>query len=91
MVWRKTFPGTPDQARLARRFTEALFAGTGREEDAGLIIAELVGNAILYTDSGQPGGWFGVECATRRCVFPDGGESPPFFCRRSGGLKLEAV
>jgi hypothetical protein len=63
MVWRRTYPGTRDQASNARKFTESLFAGTGREDDAGLIIAELVGNALLYTDSGKPGGWFGIEIA----------------------------
>lgn len=61
MTWRATFPGAPDQIGNARHLMETLFAGTGREEDAGLIISELATNSVLYTRSGQPKGWFGVE------------------------------
>ncbi|ROO87528.1 hypothetical protein EDD29_5136 [Actinocorallia herbida] len=60
---RFTFPGVPAQVREARKLVEKLFAGTGREDDAGLIIDELANNSILYTRSGEPGGWFGVELA----------------------------
>ena len=63
MVWRRTFPGTKDQVRAARRFVEALFAETGKEDDAGLITDELVSNALVHSRSGEPGGWFGVEAA----------------------------
>lgn len=61
MVWRCVFPGETDQVRQARRMVEALFAGTGRENDAGLIVSELATNTLLHTRSGHAGGWFGVE------------------------------
>ncbi|MEV1241829.1 hypothetical protein [Nonomuraea sp. NPDC049750] len=62
-VFRYTFPGVPEQVRNARKLVEELFTGTGREDDAGLVIDELANNSVLYTRSGQPGGWFGVELA----------------------------
>ncbi|WP_433516218.1 ATP-binding protein [Nonomuraea sp. CA-143628] len=62
-VLRYTFPGVPEQVRKARKLVEKLFTGTGREDDAGLVIDELANNSVLYTRSGQPGGWFGVELA----------------------------
>jgi hypothetical protein len=42
---------------------EELFTGTGRADDAGLIVGELAANAIRYTRSGSEDGWFGVEVA----------------------------
>ncbi|MEV4477050.1 ATP-binding protein [Nonomuraea sp. NPDC049504] len=61
MDWRGVFPGERDQVRRVRRMVEALFEGTGREGDAGLIVSELTTNALLHTRSGRAGGWFGVE------------------------------
>ncbi|MCG5220588.1 ATP-binding protein [Streptosporangium soli] len=61
MAWRCVFPGEIEQVRHARRMVEALFAGTGRENDAGLIVSELATNALRHTRSGHPEGWFGVE------------------------------
>ncbi|GAB3275197.1 hypothetical protein GCM10027589_00150 [Actinocorallia lasiicapitis] len=61
LTWRMTFPGQRDQVARARHLVELLFAGTGREEDAGLIVTELAANAVCYTRSGQPKGWFGVD------------------------------
>jgi|GEM_PF-2306034 len=61
LVWRRTFPGRTDQIREARRLAAALFAGTAREDDVALIVTELCSNAVLYTRSSQPGGWFGLE------------------------------
>ncbi|GAB3652157.1 hypothetical protein GCM10027589_09410 [Actinocorallia lasiicapitis] len=58
---RYAFPGEPAQVREARKVVETLFTGTGREDDAGLVIDELANNSILYTRSGEPGGWFGVQ------------------------------
>ncbi|GAB3281410.1 hypothetical protein GCM10027589_08610 [Actinocorallia lasiicapitis] len=58
---RFTFPGRLEQVRAARKTVEGLFKGTGREDDAGLIVNELANNSCLYTRSGRPGGWFGVQ------------------------------
>ncbi|WP_405086916.1 ATP-binding protein [Microbispora sp. NBC_01389] len=60
-VLRYTFPGVPGQVCQARKLVQELFLGTGREDDAGLVVDELANNSILYTRSGKPGGWFGVE------------------------------
>ncbi|MFG1958602.1 ATP-binding protein [Nonomuraea sp. NPDC049028] len=62
-VLRYTFAGVPEQVRRARKLVEELFTGTGREDDAGLVVNELANNSVLYTRSGRPGGWFGVELA----------------------------
>jgi serine/threonine-protein kinase RsbW len=58
---RYAFTGKLEQLREARQVVEKLFAGTGHEDDAGLIVGELATNAVLYTRSGREGGWFGVE------------------------------
>ncbi|MFC7730698.1 ATP-binding protein [Actinomadura keratinilytica] len=59
--WRRTYPGRADQVAVARRFAVSLFAGTGYEEEAGFIVAELASNAVRHTHSGHHGGWFGLE------------------------------
>ncbi|MCW2902551.1 MAG: putative anti-sigma regulatory factor, serine/threonine protein kinase [Streptosporangiaceae bacterium] len=61
MVWRRAYPGRMDQAASARKLPAYLLADTGRGEDAEWIAAELVSNALLYTRSGERGGWFGIE------------------------------
>ncbi|ROO90507.1 histidine kinase-like protein [Actinocorallia herbida] len=61
LSWRRTFVGARDQVPRARAFVESLFLGTRREDDAGLIVTELVNNVVLHTRSREPGGWFGVE------------------------------
>ncbi|WP_346049817.1 ATP-binding protein [Actinomadura chokoriensis] len=61
MRWRRVFSGRADQVAAARQLTASLFAGTGREEDVAVVVAELAGNAVLHTRSGYQGGWFGLE------------------------------
>ncbi|GAB3280750.1 hypothetical protein GCM10027589_07800 [Actinocorallia lasiicapitis] len=58
---RYVFPGVGATVREARLTVEELFQGTGRADDAGLIVNELAANALLYTRSGRADGWFGVE------------------------------
>ncbi|GII80514.1 hypothetical protein Sru01_54960 [Sphaerisporangium rufum] len=65
MVWRRDFAGRPDQAREARALVRALLADTGLADDAELVTAELVSNALLHTRSGAPGGHFAVEVIRR--------------------------
>jgi anti-sigma regulatory factor (Ser/Thr protein kinase) len=104
MMWRCVFPGDTDQVRLARRMVEALFAGTGRENDAGLIVSELATNTLLHTRSGHAGGWFGVEVRLPDYgpaylgVYDLGGSGIPRFKRQQaeqepsvGGLGLAIV
>lgn len=91
MVWRCVFPGETDQVRQARRMVEALFAGTGRDNDAGLIVSELATNTLLHTRSGHAGGWFGVEIRlpddgpAYLGVYDLGGAGIPQFRRHPGG------
>jgi anti-sigma regulatory factor (Ser/Thr protein kinase) len=64
--WRRVFPGRLDQVAVARSWSGQLLAGTGRADDAVLVVTELVSNALLHTRSGQPHGWFGIELAWGR-------------------------
>lgn len=104
MAWRCVFSGEMDQVRQARRMVEALFAGTGRENDAGLIVSELATNTLLHTRSGKVGGWFGVELRlpdegpAYLGVFDLGGAGIPQFKRQQperepsvGGFGLAIV
>ncbi|PZG37090.1 ATP-binding protein [Spongiactinospora gelatinilytica] len=87
MAWRCVFPGESDQVGRARHIVEALFAGTGREDDAGLIVSELATNALVHTRSGKAGGWFGVEVRlpydgpAYLGVYDLGGSGCPWFGR----------
>ncbi|WP_433476546.1 ATP-binding protein [Spirillospora sp. CA-142024] len=61
MRWRRVFSGRADQVRAARLFAATLFAGTEREEDVAVVVAELASNAVRHSRSGTEGGWFGLE------------------------------
>jgi serine/threonine-protein kinase RsbW len=61
MRWRRVFSGRADQVRPARVFASTLFAGTGREEDVAVVVAELATNAVRHSRSGAQRGWFGLE------------------------------
>ncbi|GAA3200618.1 ATP-binding protein [Actinocorallia longicatena] len=96
MVWQATLPGDARQVGAARRIVEALFAGTGREDDAGLIASELVTNALRHSRSGLADGWFDIQV-----LVPDLGEAlivvtdlgcegrPSFDARESDGEPAE--
>ncbi|MEU3464878.1 ATP-binding protein [Streptomyces sp. NPDC006733] len=60
----RTFPGTPVQVSVARRYVTQILADPvyGHVvDDAVLLVSELVSNAILHTRSGEPLGGFTVE------------------------------
>src|SRR5438094_8517073 len=61
LCWRRTFPGRPEQASVARRFVEILLHGCPLVDDVLLVVDELVVNALRHTSSGLPGGSFTVE------------------------------
>ncbi|MFI0411192.1 ATP-binding protein [Actinomadura sp. 3N508] len=61
MRWRRVYQGREDQVRTARMFVAMLFEGTGREEDAAVVAAELATNAVRHSRSGGEQGWFGLE------------------------------
>lgn len=66
MVWRRVYPGNECSLKAARTFPAYMLQGTGFSDDAEWIAGELVSNALKYTRSGRPGGWFGVEVGLSR-------------------------
>jgi serine/threonine-protein kinase RsbW len=73
----RTFPGTPDQVRHARRFLAGLLGDDDLAHDAVTCLSELASNACLHSASGQPGGTFTVRVLTQpgqlRIEVTDGG------------------
>jgi anti-sigma regulatory factor (Ser/Thr protein kinase) len=65
MVWRRAFTGAAEESPRARAFVRCLLAGTRWLDDAEFVASELVGNALLHTRSGRPGGYFVVELTRR--------------------------
>jgi serine/threonine-protein kinase RsbW len=61
MVWRRVFPGVPEQARQAREFVRFLLDGFPDADDVVQAAAELVANAVTHTRSGGPGGSYMLE------------------------------
>lgn len=61
IAWSRAFPGTPAQVREARNFLSTILAGQPVADDAVLCLSELVSNATLHSNSGQPGGHFTVR------------------------------
>jgi anti-sigma regulatory factor (Ser/Thr protein kinase) len=66
LVWRRTFPGLAEYAHSAREFVAFLLADLPAQDDAVLVVGELVANALRHTASAEPGGQFLVE--VRRCA-----------------------
>jgi anti-sigma regulatory factor (Ser/Thr protein kinase) len=66
LAWSRVFPGTPAQAREARRFLAATLDGHPAADDAVLCLSELAANATIHSQSGQPGGHFTVRAEIRR-------------------------
>ncbi|MFI0354231.1 ATP-binding protein [Actinomadura sp. 9N407] len=93
MRWRRTYAGRADQVTAARVFAASLFAGTGREDDVALVVAELASNAVLHTRSGEPGrGWFGLEVTLADVAYIGvtdlGGRCVPIFQTDRPGCEL---
>ncbi|WP_344936196.1 ATP-binding protein [Sphaerisporangium flaviroseum] len=87
LLWRRVFPGRPEQASQARRFVRLVLAGAPIVEEAELIVSELAGNALRHTRS-APDGFFVVEVTwnatdVRIAVRDDGGSGVP----RLGGTE----
>ncbi|MDF5758787.1 ATP-binding protein [Spongiactinospora sp. TRM90649] len=61
MVWRRVFAGRGDQVAPARHLVRTLLGDTNRGDDAEWVAAELISNALLYSRSGRPRGFFVVE------------------------------
>ena len=59
-----TFPGIPAIVPAARRFVRGILEGAPRDDDAELIAAELISNAIRHTPAGSGDGEFTVTIRT---------------------------
>jgi anti-sigma regulatory factor (Ser/Thr protein kinase) len=60
-TYSQTFPARPDQISQARTFLGHALTGCTMAADAILICSELATNAILHSNSAQPGGQFTVR------------------------------
>ncbi len=61
LVWRRIFPGRPDQASRAREFVAYLLTDLPNVDDAVLVTSEFVSNALRHTASARPDGKFLLE------------------------------
>lgn len=93
MRWRRVYAGRADQVTAARLFAKSLFAGTGREEDVAIVVAELASNAVRHTRSGEPRGWFGLEVTFADVAYIGitdlGGGCVPLFRSKKPGCELK--
>ncbi len=60
-AWEATYPGTADQVRHVRAALRPLLRDCPAADDVILLADELAANAILFSDSGKPGGTFTVR------------------------------
>ena len=65
---RRTFPGQPGQVSAARRWLAQMIDGFAAMDEVLLACSELATNAIMHSDSGQPGGQFTVRLAIRQDI-----------------------
>lgn len=80
--WSRTFDGSPAEVAQARRFTRLVLTGRPGLAAAELVVSELATNALRFSGSGLPGGWFVVELAAepglvRVAVVDLGGPTEP--------------
>jgi anti-sigma regulatory factor (Ser/Thr protein kinase) len=61
----RTFPAQAGQVAQARKFLSRMLADCRMRDDAVLICSELATNAILHSESAQPGGQFTVRAEVR--------------------------
>jgi anti-sigma regulatory factor (Ser/Thr protein kinase) len=83
LVWRRTFPGQPDQVARLRHFVGFLLADLPNVNEIIEVTAELANNALTHSDSRQPNGRITAEirrwpgsCASV-AVTDDGGPNEP--------------
>jgi anti-sigma regulatory factor (Ser/Thr protein kinase) len=85
--WGREFPGGADQVRAARGWLEELLPKCEQLEALTLLVSELCTNAVLHTDSGKPGGEFGLTVewtpeAVKALIIDQG--SPTFSAMTAG-------
>ena len=59
--WSRTFDGKPAEVAQARHFVRLMLTGRPVLDAAELVVSELATNALAFSASGHPGGWFVVE------------------------------
>ena len=59
--WEQTYPGTASQLRHVRSALRDFLGDCPLTDDAVFLLSELCANAVLHSDSGQPGGTFTVR------------------------------
>jgi serine/threonine-protein kinase RsbW len=60
-----TYPGTPVSVSAGRHRTRSILAGSPRVDEAELVAAELMTNAVRHSASGQAGGTFTLTVRQR--------------------------
>ncbi len=78
----RTYPGRPDQVPEARAFVAAAVRDCAAADEVILMADEIAANAVLHSNSGQPGGVFTVRvevCAGHwiQVLVDDGGSPKP--------------
>lgn len=65
-TWCRAFPGAPNQVGQARRFLADCLDGCTAADDAIVCLSELAANAVIHSNSRQPGGSFNVRVSRSR-------------------------
>jgi anti-sigma regulatory factor (Ser/Thr protein kinase) len=75
LIWSSSYPGSADQAQLARQFLTGVMDGHPLTCEAVACLGELTANAIVHSNSRQPGGSFSVQV----------------FCHADGRMRVEVT
>jgi hypothetical protein len=88
--WSETFAGNPECVAAARKFTVHALGAVPGADIVELVASELAANAVLHSNSGEPGGQFTLHVATFQTHFrvrvdDAGGDTEPQSPRGGAG------